>query len=84
MHVAYLLTPAPDTRIGIIASKKTGNAVKRNRARRIIRAATHSLLPLMTTPAWMVIIARSAINGKMMQEIHAELQHWLKQEKIIL
>lgn len=32
-------------RVGITASKKIGNAVKRNRSRRIIRAAYRALLP---------------------------------------
>lgn len=32
-------------RVGITASKKTGNAVQRNRSRRIIRAALQALLP---------------------------------------
>lgn len=32
-------------RVGITASKKVGNAVKRNRSRRVIRAAFQSFLP---------------------------------------
>ena len=35
------------TRSGITASKKIGNAVQRNRSRRVIRAAFQSLLPRM-------------------------------------
>ena len=34
-------------RVGITASKKIGNAVKRNRSRRVIRAALQALLPQM-------------------------------------
>ena len=33
--------------VGITASKKIGNAVQRNRSRRVIRAAFQSLLPRM-------------------------------------
>lgn len=45
-------TPAPDTaaddlRIGFTASKKIGNAVTRNRAKRRLRAAASQLLPLL-------------------------------------
>ena len=46
------LTPAPDTRpdalrIGFTASKKIGNVVTRNRAKRRLRAAASQLLPLL-------------------------------------
>jgi ribonuclease P protein component len=46
------LTPAPDVRpgalrIGFTASKKIGNAVARNRAKRRLRAAASQLLPLL-------------------------------------
>lgn len=34
-------------RIGVTTSKKIGNAVKRNRARRVIMAAWRNLLPLI-------------------------------------
>ena len=33
-------------RLGLTASRKTGNAVKRNRIRRRLRAAAHDILPL--------------------------------------
>lgn len=36
-------------RVGITASKKIGNAVKRNRSRRVIRAALQSLFPSLDT-----------------------------------
>lgn len=45
-------TPEPDTvpgrmRVGFTASKKIGNAVARNRAKRRLRAAASQLLPLL-------------------------------------
>ena len=45
-------TPSEDAadgqvRIGFTASKKIGNAVARNRAKRRLRAAAHELLPLL-------------------------------------
>lgn len=49
------------SRFGIIASKKVGNAVIRNRARRLIREAIR-LIPVK--PGWdIVIVARKGIVG---------------------
>ncbi|HEY6578111.1 MAG TPA: ribonuclease P protein component [Rhizomicrobium sp.] len=38
------------TRVGFTASRKIGNAVLRNRARRRLKAAAHALLPLYGLP----------------------------------
>ncbi len=47
-------------RIGITASKKVGNAVKRNRARRVLRAAYRALEPQITAFGWdFILVARS-------------------------
>ncbi|MBQ2813081.1 MAG: ribonuclease P protein component, partial [Clostridia bacterium] len=46
-------------RIGITTSKKIGNAVERNRSRRVIRAAYRAVAPL-TGGGWdIVFVARS-------------------------
>jgi len=47
------------TRIGITASKKIGSAVKRNRARRVIRAAVRSLNLDLTQSYDIIFVARS-------------------------
>ncbi len=46
-------------RLGITSGKKIGNAVKRNRARRLIRTAYRNLLPLFNGCYDMVIVART-------------------------
>ena len=46
-------------RLGLTASRKTGNAVKRNRIRRRLRAAAEiALAPKIATPCDVVIVAR--------------------------
>src|SRR4051794_15783423 len=60
-----VLNAAPNnlqiTRCGFITGKKIGNAVKRNRARRLIREAVRLRLPLIR-PGWdLVWIARPSI-----------------------
>jgi ribonuclease P protein component len=49
----------PTARIGFTASKKIGNAVARNRAKRRLRAAAQELLPLLGRPGHdYVLVAR--------------------------
>ena len=46
------------TRVGITATKKIGNAVHRNRARRVIRAALYQTLPYDVGGLDLVFVAR--------------------------
>lgn len=49
----------PDVRIGFTASKKIGNAVARNRAKRRLRALAREILPSLCHPGWdYVLVAR--------------------------
>lgn len=48
-----------DTRIGITSSKKIGNAVTRNRARRVIRAAVYDLNLDMSKPWDLIFVSRT-------------------------
>lgn len=46
------------TRVGITTSKKIGNAVMRNRSRRIIREAVRQLLPELKKGYDLILVAR--------------------------
>ena len=53
-------TNAPQPRYGITCSKKVGNAVARNRAKRRLRALANSVLPLLGREGWdYVLIGRA-------------------------
>lgn len=49
---------AGHTRIGLTATKKIGNAVTRNRARRVMRAALYSVLDHDVGPVDIVLVSR--------------------------
>lgn len=57
--VAYCMRKGgPGPRVGITASKKIGNAVKRNRARRLLRESTRLLYPQMKPGFDIVLVSR--------------------------
>ena len=57
--VVYVLkNRLKQVRIGITTSKKIGNAVKRNRARRLIRESCRKLLPNVRPGVDLVFVAR--------------------------
>ncbi len=54
---------SPDIRVGFTASKKIGNAVLRNRAKRRMREVARKLLPLQGVPGWdYVLVARPNVT----------------------
>jgi len=51
------------TRVGFTASKKVGNAVTRNRAKRRLRALARAVLPELGRPGWdYVLVARAGAS----------------------
>lgn len=69
-------------RIGITTSKKIGNAVQRNRARRVIKAATE-MLPSIKTGYDFVFVARTRTVYKKSTEILEAMTKLLSQAGVI-
>ena len=65
-------------RFGISVSKKIGTAVKRNRAKRIIRAAYASLEDKLKTGYLIVVSAKPEIEGRKAFEIENEMRYAIK------
>ena len=56
--------PADQTRIGYTCSKKVGNAVARNHAKRRLRAIARDVLPTFGKPGWdYVLIGRAQVTA---------------------
>jgi ribonuclease P protein component len=50
----------PSTRFGLIASRRVGNAVVRNRLRRRLREMVRLSMPNIRQGIWIVLVVRSA------------------------
>lgn len=79
--VIYLLKG--DTRYGFIASKKVGNSVKRNRARRLMREIVRLNLSRIKPDYQIVFIARQAINRAAYAEIEKSVLYVLRKAGVL-
>lgn len=62
-------------RVGFTASRKVGNAVVRNRAKRRLRAAAAEVLPRLGRPGTdYVLVARAAMDGRPYSALIADLE----------
>ena len=65
-------------RVGITTGKKVGNAVHRNRARRVIRESCRHLMPNIEQGWDIVFVARTRTAEVKQQEIEKDMRHMLK------
>ncbi|MBQ1396211.1 MAG: ribonuclease P protein component [Eubacterium sp.] len=79
----YRKNSLPYNRTAFLASKKVGNSVCRNRARRLMREAYRTLAEQCGTGYDLVIIARNTINGRKCQEVTRSLRSALKRTGVI-
>ena len=72
---------APDVRVGLTCSKKLGNAVARNRAKRRLRALVRAVMPQAARPGWdYVLIGRPETTAtRPFDQMQADLQRALGQ-----
>lgn len=70
-------------RVGLKTGKKIGCAVKRNRCRRIIRAAFAELEPSMSGSWDIVIVARVRTAAEKMQTVREQLRDHLSRAGVI-
>lgn len=78
-HVVIYILKGKPSKFGIIASKKVGNAVQRNRAKRLLRETIRLNMGGLKLDFQMVFIARASINSSSMREVEKSvLTIWRK------
>ncbi|MGE5226508.1 MAG: ribonuclease P protein component [Planctomycetaceae bacterium] len=75
-RVVVLLAPGTGG-CAVVAGRRVGGAVQRNRARRILRAAWHDVAPLVGGRHDVVLVARPGIQGAKAQDLVAEMTELL-------
>jgi ribonuclease P protein component len=69
---------APGEGLGaVVAARRVGGAVQRNRARRILREAWRQVPPQVRDSSDAVLVAREAIRGAKTQDLVAEMERLL-------
>jgi len=86
-HPFIVLVTLPNeinhSRIGVGAGRSIGNAVQRNRAKRILRETIRHLIPSITAGWDMVILARKPMTNANYNEIGTALNGLLTQAKLL-
>lgn len=69
-------------RYAFLASKKVGNSVRRNRARRLMKESWRNMQQEIPSGYDFIIIARNSINGRKCQEVATSLNSALRKSKL--
>jgi ribonuclease P protein component len=78
MVLFFLANNLETCRFGFTASKKIGNAIKRNRVRRLLKEACRLNLKRFQTGFDYVLLARKSIVGQKYQQVEESLLKLLK------
>lgn len=78
LQVRRLSDPAETPAIGYTASKKVGNAVARNRAKRRLRALAAEMMPTALRGHHYVLIARTATVTRPFEALRRDLAYCLR------
>lgn len=79
MLFSVLPNALPHNRYGLVTGKRLGNAVKRNRARRLLREAIRMKDPTLNAGYDVVIVAHPALVGQRLHTVRQALDDLSKQ-----
>lgn len=87
-HPLVVLVKLPNeldqSRVGIVAGKSVGNAVKRNRAKRQLRAIFSECIDSFSVPSDIVVIAREPMASSNFYEIKSAIVQLLSKANLII
>jgi ribonuclease P protein component len=69
--------------VAVVAARRVGGAVERNRARRILRAAWREVASQAGHGNDVVLVAREAIRGSNTQDLVTEMTELLCREELV-
>lgn len=83
--VVLIVQPSdqPHLRVGVTAGKTVGFAVRRNRAKRLLRAAMQSLVPDLAPGSDILLIARQPLTASTLEQTRAALQNLLRRAGLL-
>jgi ribonuclease P protein component len=81
-RVVLFLAPGPGAS-AVVAARRVGGAVERNRARRILREAWRQVSPQVSDGFDAVLVAREAVRGAKTQDLVADMTQALERAELM-
>ena len=78
----YIKNDLPYNRTAFLASKKVGNSVKRNRAKRLMKESYRFIKDDIGSGYDIIFIARNSINGRKMDDVRRSMVNSLNKAKL--